>query len=61
LFSEFEGLSRENKSIIDVKLGRKYKEAILARGATKCGKDMLVDFLGREPSKEAFSYRVKSS
>eukprot|EP00804_Cyclotella_cryptica_P009207 CCRYP_019218-RA/>CCRYP_019218-RA protein AED:0.24 eAED:0.24 QI:77/1/1/1/0.33/0.25/4/1423/702 len=61
LFSEFEALARDNKPIIDSELGRKYRQTILERGATKCGVEMLIDFLGREPSNEAFSYRVKTS
>ncbi|KAL7516797.1 LOW QUALITY PROTEIN: hypothetical protein ACHAWX_001773 [Stephanocyclus meneghinianus] len=61
LFREFEYLARDNKSIIDAKLGQKYREKILVRGATKFGKDMLEDSLGRVPSKEAFPNQVKSS
>ena len=61
LFSRFEALAKDGKSILDAELGRKYRTTILARGATRGGRDMLMDFLGREPSKETFFARVRES
>ena len=39
---------------LDLDLGRRYRETILEKGATRDGADMLRDFLGREPSTQAF-------
>mmetsp|Transcript_16803 Transcript_16803/g.36429 ORF Transcript_16803/g.36429 Transcript_16803/m.36429 type:complete len:92 (+) Transcript_16803:97-372(+) len=54
LFSKFGELSRENKSVLDVGLGKRYRDKILSPCATRDGEAMLLDFLGREPSKDAF-------
>ena len=61
LFGIFESLKKEanDGTIIDCELGRKYRDSILARGATKAGFDMLKDFLNRLPSKDSFFERVK--
>lgn len=61
LFSQFDtySLSKATTSVIDARQGKEYREKILAIGATKCGNDMLKDFLNREPSKLAFFDRVK--
>eukprot|EP00579_Thalassiosira_antarctica_P033032 CAMPEP_0201997582 /NCGR_PEP_ID=MMETSP0905-20130828/4508_1 /ASSEMBLY_ACC=CAM_ASM_000554 /TAXON_ID=420261 /ORGANISM="Thalassiosira antarctica, Strain CCMP982" /LENGTH=691 /DNA_ID=CAMNT_0048553295 /DNA_START=20 /DNA_END=2095 /DNA_ORIENTATION=+ len=58
LFSKFSELSRDNKSVIDAHLGKKYRDTILSPCATVDGDAMLLDFLGREPSKDAFLSRV---
>lgn len=54
LFSKFSELSSNKKSVLDLDLGKKYREKILSPCATVDGDAMLLDFLGREPSKEAF-------
>jgi len=59
LFHRFELLSNEGKSIIDPNLGRQYREKILAPCATRGGFELLKDFLGRDPSTEAFKRRVQ--
>ena len=58
LFSKFEDLTNDDKEVIDVQLEKRYRDSILASGATKGGNAMLINFLGREPSKEAFFARV---
>jgi len=57
LFSQFEELSLEDRSVIDCDLGRKYREMILSPGATLDGATMLRNFLGRDASKDAFTRR----
>ena len=54
LFSKFEELSVDEKSIIDANLGRQYRDMILSPCATLDGERMVVNFLGRESSKDAF-------
>lgn len=49
MFSRF-----ETEGVTDPKAGADYRRAILESGGTKDGIDLLVDFLGREPSNEAF-------
>ncbi|KAL9182303.1 hypothetical protein ACHAXT_012955 [Thalassiosira profunda] len=58
LFSSFSKLSGEKKPLIDASLGKKYRDKILSPCATIDGEDMLVDFLERKPSKEAFLSRI---
>ena len=45
LFSQF-----EEKGIMDVELGKKYRDIVLAPGGSRDGEDVIRDFLGREPS-----------
>ena len=61
IYSKFESLKSQasDDTIICCELGRKYRDSILARGATKAGLDMLKDFLNRMPSKDSFFDRVK--
>ena len=61
LFSKFSELSDKNQSVIDRDLGMKYRDTILSPCATADGEKMLVDFLGREPSKDAFLSRIPMS
>lgn len=61
LFGVFEESTKDKEPIVNTSLGQMYRDAILARGATKSGFDMLTEFLGREPSKNTFFNRVKSS
>jgi thimet oligopeptidase len=49
MFSRFEA-----EGVTDPRVGADYRRAILEAGGTKDGMDLLVDFLGREPSNEAF-------
>lgn len=49
MFSVFESEGYTNPDV-----GRRYRELILERGGTRDGMDLLRDFLGREPSNEAF-------
>ena len=49
MFSRFEA-----EGVTDPKVGADYRRAILEAGGSKDGMDLLVDFLGREPSNEAF-------
>lgn len=48
----------ENHSVIDIGLGKKYRENILSPGATIDGEMMLLQFLGRKPVKDAFLGRI---
>jgi thimet oligopeptidase len=47
-------LSRFSKDMLDPKVGRLYRDAILAQGGQAEPADMVRKFLGREPSSEAF-------
>lgn len=49
MFSRF-----EDEGVTDPKVGAEYRRAILEAGGTRDGMDLLLDFLGREPSNEAF-------
>jgi len=49
MFSRFEA-----EGVTDPGVGADYRRAILEAGGAKDGMDLLVDFLGREPSNEAF-------
>ena len=49
MFSRF-----ETEGVTNPEVGRAYRQAVLARGGAWDADDMLVDFLGREPSNEAF-------
>jgi len=46
--------SKFKKNPLDPKIGLEYREKILKPGSSKDAKDMLIDFLGREPNEEAF-------
>ncbi|KAL7507227.1 hypothetical protein ACHAXN_004437 [Cyclotella atomus] len=60
LFSIFEtSSSAEENELIDASLGLKYRQEILARGATKRGEEMLMSFLGRAQSTSSFFDRLK--
>lgn len=60
LFSKFSALPLDNKTVVDIDLGKKYRDNILSPCATIDGEKMLRDFLGRAPSKEAFLNRYSS-
>ena len=47
-FSAFDG------NVFDAEKGVKYRDIMLAPGATRPGLDMVRDFLGREPNGDAF-------
>lgn len=44
----------ESGSVFNPDIGRRYKEKVLKVGGSRDGLDILKDFLGREPSNEAF-------
>jgi len=44
----------KKEGVLNQKIGRKYRETILEKGGSRDAADMLRDFLGREPSNEAF-------
>ncbi len=47
-------LSPFGNNLMDARVGKRYRDAILARGSEKKGMAMVREFLGREPSPEAF-------
>ncbi|MGE0357638.1 MAG: M3 family metallopeptidase [Burkholderiales bacterium] len=47
-------LSAFSKDLLDAKVGRRYREAILSQGGQREPADMVRKFLGREPSSDAF-------
>ena len=49
MFSKF-----EDEGVTNPKVGMAYRRAVLERGGTVDGEQLLVDFLGREPNNEAF-------
>ena len=49
LFAKFEAAG-----IMNPEMGMRYRKLILAPGSTKSGMEMLVDFLGREPTDQAY-------
>lgn len=49
MFSKF-----EEGGILNPEMGKAYRDKILSRGSEVNEMDMLIDFLGREPNKEAF-------
>jgi thimet oligopeptidase len=49
LFSVF-----KKNGVLDKTTGRRYRDIILAPGGTRDGYELLREFLGREPSQEAF-------
>lgn len=62
LFSKFNAISADgNKSVVDIGLGKKYREKILSPCATLNGEVMLLQFLGREPTKDAFLGRISKA
>ena len=44
----------QKNGVLDPKTGRAYRDIILAKGRTVEAKELLKEFLGREPSEEAF-------
>lgn len=44
----------EEEGVLNPAVGRRYRSTILAKGGTKDGHDLLVEFLQRDPSSEAF-------
>ena len=42
------------EGLLNPSVGKDYRAKVLARGGSMDAKDMLVDFLGRKPSEEAF-------
>ena len=42
------------EGLLNPSVGKDYRAKILARGGSMDAMDMLVDFLGRKPSEEAF-------
>lgn len=52
MFSKFETAPRR---LLDVGIGKRYKETILEKGGSKESSELLRDFLGREPNSEAFN------
>jgi len=51
----------DDKSVIDAHLGKQYRDMILSPCATLDGEKMLFNFLGREPSQDAFLSRIALS
>ena len=49
LFSEF-----EKGGIMNPEIGKRYVDTVLKPGASRSGKSILRDFLGREPNDKAF-------
>lgn len=49
IFSRF-----KKEGIFNSKLGKEYRDKVLAPGGSKDAMDLLVDFLGREPNEDAF-------
>ncbi len=44
----------EDEGVLNPAIGRRYRSKILAKGGTKDGHDLLVEFLQRDPSSDAF-------
>jgi thimet oligopeptidase len=51
-------LSAYKGNLMDSNVGRRYRELILARGSEKPAAEMVREFLGREPSTEAFFQEI---
>jgi len=54
VFSDDMFLLFKKEGVLNQTVGRKYRENILEKGGSRDAADMLRDFLGREPSNEAF-------
>ncbi len=48
----------EDEGVLSPAVGARYRTAVLARGGTRDGMVLLRDFLGREPSSQAFLRRI---
>ena len=44
----------KREGLLNLKVGKDYRNCILRTGGSKDAKEMLHDFLGREPNEEAF-------
>ena len=48
----------EDQGVLNPSVGRRYRNAILAQGGTKDGTELLMEFLGRAPSSQAFMAKL---
>ena len=44
----------KKEGVLNEKLGRKYRDSILAPGGSRDSMDSLIEFLGRKPTSDAF-------
>jgi Zn-dependent oligopeptidase len=48
----------EDHGVLNPSVGRRYRNTILAQGGTKDGTELLMEFLGRAPSSQAFMAKL---
>ncbi len=48
----------EDQGVLNPSVGRRYRNTILAQGGTKDGTELLIEFLGRTPSSQAFMAKL---